>query len=405
MALAQKKISLDKCPDLSEEARRALDEASQPPMATLRWGIKGSEHETGGETVLFRHEKTFFHAPRFALILSDSLSPEEFKSRAEKIRALSFERVGQTFKIDAVALRNDSKNAEKFMRCVESVKDFPLVLISAEAGIIEKAVKSLPGQTPIILGGWGKDWIRMAKETGAVLAAGGKNLDEIEKKAEEAHGQGLKNLILYPETVSMKGSLSIFTQSWRAALKKNNRLLRYPLLGIPGKDMELAAQMLCKYTGVILLEDMEYDELNALVALRINIYTDPQKPLMMEPALYEIGKPGAASPLIVTTNFSLTYFTVQPEIENSKVPAWLIITDSEGQSVLTAWAADKFNAEIITAAIKKADMENRVNHRKIIIPGYVAILKAKLEEESGWEVIVGPKEASGIPKFLKTLSL
>jgi len=405
MALAQKKISLDKCPDLPEEAKKALDEASQPPMATLRWGIKGSEYETGGETVLFRHEKTFYHAPRFVLLLSDSLFPDDFGSRAEKIKALTFERVGQTFKIDAIAIKNDSGNAEKFLRCVERIKDMPLVLISTDPGAVEKASKAVPGQTPVILGKWGSEWIRIAKETGAVLSVPGNSLGEIEKRVEEAHKHGLKNLILYPETASIKESLHIFTQSWRAALKKNNRLLGYPLLGFPGKDPELAAHMLCKYAGIIIMEEMGYTELNALTALRINIYTDPQKPLMMEPALYEVGKPGDTSPVIVTTNFSLTYFTVQPEIENSKVPSWLIITDSEGQSVLTAWAADKFNAEIIAAAIKKAEMENRVKHRKIIIPGYVAILKAKLEEESGWEVIVGPKEASGIPKFLKTFSL
>ncbi|MFH1352459.1 MAG: acetyl-CoA decarbonylase/synthase complex subunit gamma, partial [bacterium] len=184
-------------------------------------------------------------------------------------------------------------------------------------------------------------------------------------------------------------------------LKKNFRPLGYPLIGIAGEDMAMASNFICKYAGMVIVETEKYEELLAMITLRLNIYTDPQKPLMMEPKLYEVGKPGADSPVIVTTNFSLTFYTVQPEIENSKIPAWLVITDSEGQSVLTAWAADKFNAEVIARALQEYGVAEKVGHKKLIIPGYVAVLKVKVEEESGWEVLVGPKEASALPKYLK----
>ncbi|MBA3051516.1 MAG: acetyl-CoA decarbonylase/synthase complex subunit gamma [Candidatus Omnitrophota bacterium] len=404
MALAQKKASLDKCPDIDAAGKQALESASQPPMATLKFGIKDNEIELGGETVLFRHEKTFFHAPALVILLSDSLPEEEFKSKIENIRKMEFERVGMMFGIDAVALKNDSGNAETFAARAAAASEIPLVLISEDIGSVKKARAGISTQRPVVIGadaGNCEEWAKMAQETDCILAVKGKDLEEVAETSQKIQAQGFKNIMLCPKAENMKEALHSLTSSWRLCLKKSYRPLGYPLIGMAGGDIALAANFVCKYAGMVIVETEKYEELLALITLRLNIYTDPQKPLMMEAKLYEVGKPDENSPVIVTTNFSLTFYTVQPEIENSKIPAWLLITDSEGQSVLTAWAADKFNAEVIAQSLQKCGVAEKVKHKKLIIPGYVAVLKAKVEEESGWEVLVGPKEASALPKYLK----
>ena len=404
MALAQKKASLDKCPDISAEGKSALESASQPPMATLKFGIKDSEIELGGETVMFRHEKTFFHPPALAILLSDSLPEEEFRSKVENIKKMEFERVGKLFRIDAVALRNDSGSPEIFAERAKESAEIPLVLISKNLEAVKKAKALLPNQRPVIIGASAnnfEEWTKTAQASDCILAVKGKDLAEVAETSQKVQSLGFRNIMLLPETGNIKEALHAFTSSWRLCLKKNFRPLGYPLIGIAGDDMAMASNFICKYAGMVILETEKYEDLLALITLRLNIYTDPQKPLMMEPKLYEVGKPGADSPVIVTTNFSLTFYTVQPEIENSKIPAWLVITDSEGQSVLTAWAADKFNAEVIARALRDYGVSEKVGHKKLIIPGYVAVLKVKVEEESGWEVMVGPKEASALPKYLK----
>jgi len=406
MALAQKKASLDKCPDIDDAGKLALESASQPPMATLKFGIKDSEIEIGGETVLFRHEKTFFHPPAIAVELSDSLPVEEFKLKMEKIKKMEFERVGKIFKIDAVALRNDSGSPETFAERAKEASGLPLVLISENFESIKKAREAVPGQRPVIIGandGNFAEWTKAAQDTDFILAVKGKDIASVAETSQQIQSLGFKNLFLLPEVKNVKEALHSFTSSWRLCLKKNFRPLGYPLIGMAGGNFAMAVNFICKYAGIVIVETEDYEELLALVTLRLNVYTDPQKPLMMEPKLYEVGRPDADSPVIVTTNFSLTFYTVQPEIENSKIPAWLLITNSEGQSVLTAWAADKFNADVITQAIKDYGVEEKVSHKKLIIPGYVAVLKAKIEETSGWEVLVGPKEASALPKYLKAL--
>jgi len=406
MALAQKKASLDKCPDISAEGKSALESASQPPMATLKFGIKDREIEIGGETVMFRHEKTFFHPPALVILLSDSLPEEEFKSKVENIKKMEFERVGMLFKIDALALKNDSGSPDTFASCAKMACEMPLVLISENLEAVKKAKECLPNQRPVIIGASANNfeaWTKTAQDADCILAVKGKDLAEVAETSQKVQSLGFRNIMLLPEVGNIREALHAFTSSWRLCLKKNFRPLGYPLIGIAGgsADMAMASNFICKYAGMVIVETEKYDDLLALITLRLNIYTDPQKPLMMEPKLYEVGRPDENSPVIVTTNFSLTFYTVQPEIENSKIPAWLVITDSEGQSVLTAWAADKFNAEVIARALQEYGVAEKVGHKKLIIPGYVAVLKVMVEEESGWEVLVGPKEASALPKYLK----
>lgn len=403
MALSQGKVTVDKCPDISDEGRRTLSLETQPPMKTLQCGLRDCPYEIGGEEVLFRHEKTFSHHPLLAVLLHDTLSENEFREKVNKIKDMEFKRVGEVFKLDMIALKNDLQNADAFIRYTEIAKDLPLMLISDDLEAVQKAREILDEQRPVLLGDCTDEWLHYAHESDAVLVIKGESLDKVADVAEHARSLGLDTIILYPEVHNMKDALITFNNSWKGAIEKKNRALGFPLLGWAGKDMDLTAHFICKYAGIIVLETMTFEKLLPLVTLRLNIYTDPRQPQMVDPKLYEIGKPGENSPVVVTTNFSLTFFTVQSEIENSNISSYLLITDSEGMSVQTAYAADKFNADVIVKALRDSGLEEKVRHRNIIIiPGYAAILKASLEDQSGWKVIVGPKEANAIPKFLKT---
>jgi acetyl-CoA decarbonylase/synthase complex subunit gamma len=403
MALAQGKVKVDLCPDISDEGRQKLSQATQPPMKTVQCGLKDCPYEIGGEEVLFRHEKTFFHHPLLAVLLHDTLPERVFREKVQKIKDTEFKRVGEIFRLDMIALKNDSQNRDTFIRYTDIAKDLPLMLISNDLEAVRGARKILNEQRPVVLGDCTDEWLHYARESDVFLVIIEENLGKLAEVAEHAQSLGLDNLILYPEVHNMKNALVTFTHSWNMAIEKKNRALGFPLLGWAGKDMDLAAHFICKYAGIIILESMTFEELLPLITLRLNIYTDPRQPQMVDPRLYEIGKPDENSPALVTTNFSLTFFTVQSEIENSQISSYLLITDSEGMSVQTAYAADKFNADVIVKALRDSGLEEKVKHRNIIIiPGYAAILKASLEDQSGWKVVVGPKEANAIPKFLKT---
>lgn len=406
MALAGKKISLDKCPDVSETAKQLLDAASLPPMATVTIGVGEKKLDIGGETVFFRHEKTFVHPTAIAILVSDA--EQNLTEKIEKIKKLNFERVGITVGINLVAVKNDSQNIEKFTSVSKEVSEktgLPLILMSENPQSIEDAVKNLAQKRPLIYCANEKNAEQMfglAKNYNVPLCVYGKTIEEIAMLSQKASASGIKDIVLDCGSRDISKCVQYFTQIRRFALKKNFRPLGYPVIAF-ADNVAAASTYITKYANILVVEMYKPEELLPLITLRLNIYTDPQKPIMMEPKLYEIGKPDEKSPLLVTTNFSLTFFTLSPEIENSKIPAWLLVCDADGMSVLTAWAADKFNAEVIDTWMKKTDVAGKVSHKKIIIPGYVSVMSGKLEDLTGWQILVGPKEASGLPKYLKTI--
>jgi len=242
----------------------------------------------------------------------------------------------------------------------------------------------------------------------AIKAESG-DLSGLAELSAQVTGAGVEDLVLDPGTGSLGADLAAFTQLRRLALKKGARALGYPIFALCGADtwereLARATQAVAKYAGVIVLDHTEPSVYYALITLRQNIYTDPQKPIQVEPKLYEIGSPTADSPIMITTNFSLTYFSVSGEAEGAGMPSWLLVADSDGQSVLTAWAAGKFDAEKIAKTVKASGIENMVNHRKLVIPGHVAGLSGEVEEElPGWTIMVGPRDAVDIPNYLKTV--
>ncbi|MBU4346577.1 MAG: acetyl-CoA decarbonylase/synthase complex subunit gamma [Candidatus Omnitrophica bacterium] len=413
MQLAKKAASIDKCPYLSTEAKKALEESALAPIKLITIGTGNSKLEVGNETVLFRHEEKFHHPCGLGFIIEDSLGDSEIKERLDKINKLVFERVGQELKVNLVAVRQTG-DKEKFIRATELVfnnTQLGLVLMSEETEALKEALIKVRERKPLIYHATLENMAvvsKLAQEFQCPLVATALDLDKLSSLTRELNSQGVGELVLDVGATSLKDKIWDLTQIRRRALKKSDRSLGYPTLSIienedPYEETMEAATCIAKYANIVLIKGIEPAEVLSLLTLRQNIYTDPQKPLQIEPKLYPVGKAGDKSPVLVTTNFSLTYYTVLGEVEASKIPSFIISVDTEGMSVLTGWAAEKFTPEKITDSINKAGLAEVVSHKRLIIPGYVAVMSGDLEDKSGWQVVVGPKEAAGIPSFLKNL--
>jgi len=423
MALATKKVSLDKCPDVTEETKQILESASEPPIRTVTIGSGENKISIGGETVLFRHEKTFYHKCGTGILLSDNLSVPggEIKNKVSLFNKLVFDRVGQKVRAEFIALKNDSDSETKFIDALNEINtlssDSLLILLSNNITTLEKALSTLKDRRPVVgpanTGNY-ESMTNLARTNNAGLLVTGKDLDEIAAVTQKITDMGFREIVLDLSNPDIYSCLENLTQVRRLALRKNYRPLGYPTIvfcsakqGENNCDaLTCGATFIAKYASIVIVPEPVDWQFLAMVTLRQNIYADPQKPVTVQPKLYSIGgTPDNKSPVLITTNFSLTYFTIEPEIINSKIPSWLVVVDTDGLSVLTAWAAEKFTPEKIVDAMKKANIENIVEHRKLIIPGYVAVMSGKLNELSGWEVLVGSREASGIPKFLRSIWL
>src|SRR3989338_442115 len=415
LSLAKKAVSLEKCPYVSKEAKQALDAQSQPPIRLALIGDEKNKSEIGNETVMFRHEEKFHHPAALGFIIEDSLSDTEIKERLLKISKLNFERVGQHLKTDLVAIKQ-AKEAQRFIDVVTLISGLTsvgIVLMSQDTKALAGALKILAGKRPLVYAANSQtitDLSALAKENASPLAIKAESWDTLPELTKKANELGVLDLVIDVDTKNQQAKvIAEMTQLRRLALKKANRAVGYPLMCVMDKlasqaEVIRAGDYIAKYAGIILLNTFEEWAVLALLTLRQNIYTDPQKPLQIESKLYAIGNTTENSPALVTTNFSLTYYTVLGEVEASKVPTYILSVNTEGMSVLTAWAAEKFTPEKIAESLKKSGVEENLKHRNLIIPGYVAVMSGDLEEKSGWKIVVGPKEAAGIPSFLKNLS-
>jgi len=411
MQLAKKAVSIDKCPHISQETKKVLEASSLPPIKLVTIGTGDNKLEVGNETVLFRHEEKFQHPCGLGFVIEDRLSDAQINKRLSEIGNLKFERVGQELNVNLVAIKQ-TRDKKRFVEAVNLVNrncKLGLVLMSEDIEAQREALNLIKDRKPLIYSVWEgnlKEFSALAIEFQVPLVVFAEDLDKLASLTKELNNLGLKDLILDTGDKPVTDKLWDLTQIRRQALKKSNRNLGYPVLVAvnqkdPYEEIIEAATYVSKYGSIVLIEGAEPWQVLALLTLRQNIYTDPQKPLQIEPKLYAIGAVNPASSVLVTTNFSLSYYTVLGEVEVSKIPAYIISVDTEGMSVLTAWAAEKFTPEKITEAINKCGVKEAVKHTKIIIPGYVAVISGDLEEKSGWQVTVGPKEATGIPALLK----
>ena len=416
MKLAAKQVELDACPHVSAEAKESLSAAAAPPIRLIKMGTGDREFQVGNETVLFRHDKTFFNQPALALRVQDTEAPDAIAAKVETANAYSVERVGFHMTFGAIAIDNASGDAGTFGACVQAVRtktDLPFILMSENADALKAGLANEGGKKSLLYAATAANWeavAAVAKAGGTSLAVRGKDgLDELADLTKKLNDAGVADLVLDPGARDLAGSLAQLTQLRRLAIKKNFRPLGYPIITFPGEgaateeeEIVAAAQHIAKYAGIIVMDHFDPAVAYPLLTLRLNIYTDPQKPISVDPKLYDFNHPTPDSPLLITTNFSLTYFSVAGELDGCGLPAWLLVCDAEGMSVLTSWAAGKFDAETIAKAVKANDMAGKLSHKKVTIPGLVAVLSGELEEElPGWEIMVGPREAVDIPAYLR----
>ena len=414
MNLASGKAELDACPYVTDEAREQLAEASAPPIRPVSIGAGVRALKVGGETVMFRHEKTFYNPTGLAAMITSDTPLEALGNKIKAWNALQYERVGLNLRPDLVALKDTNGNRAAFAAAAKKVaeeSEFGLILMSDNPDTMKAGVEASVFKKPLLYAATAENAEQMgelAKENGLPLAVRTDNMDDLIALSDKLTGMGLKDLVLDSGSREIKQLFQDQVVIRRAALKAGNRSLGFPTITFPCEmasnlDMEtiIASMLVAKYAGIVVLSDFRGDSLFPLLLERLNIFTDPQRPMTVTQGIYEIGTPDENSPVLVTTNFSLTYFIVGGEIEASRVPSWLLIMDTEGLSVMTAWAAGKFSGDMVGMFVKKCGITDKIAHKKVIIPGYAAAISGEMEEElPDWEVIIGPRDASLIPKFL-----
>ncbi len=413
MALAQKKVSLNKCPHVSAQAKEVLESASQPPIKVVTIGTGDNKIEIGGETVMYRHEQKFCRPTAIGVLVEDTLSDQEIDAAIARIDTLSFERVGQSIGVGFICIKNTSKYRNKLAnaaRKVMAVSRLNIALCGDDAEAMSETLRLCSDRRPLLICGNDApagDFIKLAHEYKVPLAVSVASLEEAVAVTDAAKKAGVDEIVINIKAKGTARRIQDFAYARRTALKKNFRPLGYPLMAFTesaDSDLELAEAVsyVAKYASLVVVKSFDKEFILPILVARQDIYQDPQKPVQVESKVYEIGKVTSASPVLVTTNFSITYFTVASEVEASKVPSYIVCCDAEGMSVLTAWAAEKFTAETIAAVLRKCGIENLVDHRTVTIPGYVSVLSGKLQEVSPWKVSVGPREASGITMYLRS---
>ncbi len=415
MNLASGKAELDSCPYVSDEARAQLAEASAPPIRPVAIGKGVRAFTVGGETVLYRHEKTFYNKTAIGALLPADISTEDLKAKLKTWNAFQFERVGLNLRPELIALKDVKGDAAAFAekaKLIAETSEFNLVLMSEKIDVMKAGVEAAKFKRPLIYAATKGNidaFGALAKEHALPVTVKADSVAELATLATKLTEMGLKDIVLDPGSRELKQTFEDQVNIRRVALKKGNRALGFPTITFPcemagNTDMEtlIAAMFIAKYGGIVILSDFKGESLFPLLLERLNIFTDPQRPMTVTEGIYEIGNPDENSPVLVTTNFALTYFIVSGEIEGSRVPSWLLIKDAEGLSVMTAWAAGKFSGDDVGAFVKKSGIADKVKHKEVIIPGYAAAIAGDMEEElSGWKITVGPREAAHLPAFLK----
>ena len=416
MKLAASQAELSACPYVSEESKKALAAASKPPIRLVTVGAGDKKIEVGNETVLFRHEKTFVHKPGIVVRVKDSMPLDKVTHLVDEVSSYKVDRVGITFGMDGIAVQNDSGNAATFAKCVETVASkttLPLVLIATNPDSMNAALEKVAKAKPAIYAANKENidkMVELAKKYACPLAVRSSDgLNELAELTDKAAKSGVEDLIMDPGVRDFGDTLVTLTQLRRLALNKRFEPVGYPIITFPGEgtasaqeEAVLAGQHVAKYGGIIVLDHFSPAIAYALITLRLNVYTDPQKPIQMKPGLYQILEPKPTSPLCVTTNFSLTYFSIAGELEAAGWASWLLVCDTEGLSVLTAWSAGKFDADKIAKTVKAQNAAEKVGHRNVVIPGGVAVLRGELEEAlPDWKIMVGPREAMAVGGYLK----
>ncbi|MGB6874006.1 MAG: acetyl-CoA decarbonylase/synthase complex subunit gamma [Dehalococcoidia bacterium] len=415
MKLASGGATVDKCPYLSEEVKTKLLDLLAPPIKLVTIGSGENAVKIGNEEVIYRHEKTFVHSPGIALLISDKEDNAKIEEKIKKIRELQFPWVGVNLKADLLALYFESGNKDKFLALVKKVydsTDLGMVLISEDMDALFAARDICADRHPLLYPITKEnidEAIPKIKANLTPVGLRGGSIEELVPLTTKLKDAGIEEMVLGPGSKNLLEAIRDQTFIRRAALKQGFRPLGYPTIAFPCfmvkdglKEIIAGSAFINKWAGIIVLSDFDQYSLLPLLVQRLNIYTDPRFPMAVEEKYYEVGEPDESSPVLVTSNWALTYFLVSSAVEATKVPAYICVKDAEGLGVLTAWAAGKFSGDSVGTFIKKCGIEDKVKHRKLIIPGKVARIKGELEDALNleWEIIIGPRETTGIAAFL-----
>jgi acetyl-CoA decarbonylase/synthase complex subunit gamma len=429
--VVNREVPLEKCPPLltkeNEKAYKQLKEMLKPAVREIVLGAGDNVVKIGGKLVMYRHEFTYSNPTAIALDITDEMPQEEVSERIKKLEQFSFEYIGQTLKLDMVAVRSTSDDPDKFKAAVQKVTQntkLPLILCSLNPAVLEAGLMVTAKTRPLLYAATKGNWKEMAELSQmyncplTVFAPGDLNL--LRSLTKTLLDYGVQDLVLDPGTFPDDGladTLSNFTMLRRAACKRGDELSGFPLIGVPlvawmgkGNTQEeilkwreayLAAMLITRFADVLIMHNVDGWALLPPVVLRQNLYTDPRKPVAVEPGLKVFGTPDENSPVLFTTNFALTYYTVASDIESAKLNTYVLVVDTEGIAVDSAVAGRKLTAEKVADALKSSGIEGKVKHKKLLIPGKAARLSGEIEEMSGWQVLVGPRDSSDIPKFFK----
>ncbi|MEG0912167.1 MAG: acetyl-CoA decarbonylase/synthase complex subunit gamma [Oscillospiraceae bacterium] len=418
MKVAQGAVTLDKCPHMGADVIAQLSEATAPPMKQIEVGTGDNAHKLGGETVLFRHEKTLVNKNLFAAKVCTCMDDAAVEAQLAQLAHVDYERIGERMYCEFVSVSYAGNGIDKYVALVKKAMTSKRgILLDVECPECAKAALEVcKAEKPILNGANAANYAEMSKlatEAGVVLGVRGANLSELFDTVTALEKAGNKNLLLDVTGATVKETFANAVQVRRACLKENNRTFGYPSIvdltkiadGDERMQSALAAMFTLKYGSIIIMNGMSYAQALPLYGLRQNIFTDPQKPMKVAPGIYPMNGADENSPCMITVDFALTYFVVSGEVERSQIPVNFLITDAGGYSVLTAWAAGKLSASSIAKFFAEADIEGKIKNRTLIIPGKVAVLKGEIEDKlPGWNIIVGTNEAIKIPKFLKDLT-
>lgn len=414
MKIATGGARIEDCPHISPESRVALQASLAPPIRKVSVGSGKNALEIGEEEVMFRHEKTFFHEPGIAILISDKESEAEIEQKLKTVSELDFERIGQKLSVKLLALSYESGDKSRYETLVKKARDatdLSLILACCDIELLLSAAALCAERKPLlypITGPHLDSAIPRLKELKLPVGVHATSLDELAQITAALETAGVNQIVLDPGSKNLAEGIRDQTLIRRAALKKGFRPLGYPTIVFPCfmyedkfKEAMAAAAFIVKYAGIVVVSQADPHFLLPLLVLRFNIFSDPRRPMTVEENVYEIGHPDDQSPVLISTNYALDFFIVSGAIEEAGVPAYLCIKNTDGLGVLASWTSGKFNGEAIAAFFTKYGMENKVKHKRLIIPGVAKKLKDELEEDlPGWKIILGPHEASDIPKFL-----
>ena len=428
--IVNREITIDQCKPLlkkeNEKAYKQLKEMLKPAVKEVVVGVGDKAVKLGGKLVMFRHEFTYMNPTAFAIDVTDELPEAELLARVKKTESFSYEYIGYTLKLNMIAIRSTSNEPETFKAAVKKVAEntgLPLILCSLSANVLEAGLMAVPNGKPLLYAATMDNWKDMAELAlmyhCPLVVSAPNDLSLLMSLAKTLLAYGVEDLVLDPGTFANDGladTLNNFTMLRRAACKNGEALAGFPLLGVPmvawaekgeaadeivkWREAYLAGMLIVRYADALIIHGADGWSLLPNAVLRQNIYTDPRKPVAVEPGLKVFGTPDENSPVFFTTNFALTYYTVASDIESSKMNAYVVVVDTEGSAVDSGVAGRKLTADKVAEALKASGLESKVKHKTIIIPGKASRISGEIEEASGWKVRVGPRDSSEIPKYI-----